>query len=443
MFLVLKQTWALMLGMLLLMLGNGLQGTLLGVRGSLEEIDSSTMGFIMAGYFLGFLGGSKITPLLLQRVGHVRVFAALGSLVSAAFILYAAIIDPIAWWLLRVLVGFCFSGIYVVAESWLNHSATNQSRGKALSLYLIVQMIGMVLGQLLLNIADPGGYNLFVLITVLVSISFAPMLLSNSSGAPLQSSARPMPLKELIRTSPLACFGILLMGGVYAVLYAMSPVYATERGLSVAQTSYFITGIFLGALVFQFPVGWLSDKMDRRLLIIATTAIGSLAAMLGMYLGESYAVLLFCAVALGGVSNPLYSLLVAYANDYLEQDQMAAAAGGLLFINGFGAMTGPIIVGYAMTELGIEWFFITLFLLFSAICIYGIYRISQRAHVVVEQPAPYLPISARTSTLATGFAIDAIEEDALEALEESEESFESRPYDEDLLNRMDNQNSGR
>ena len=431
MFQVLKQTWALMLGVLLLMLGNGLQGTLLGVRGSLENIDSSTMGYIMAGYFLGFLGGSKATPIMLQRVGHVRVFAALGSLVSAAFILYAAVVDPIAWWLLRVLVGFCFSGIYVVAESWLNHSASNQSRGKALSLYLIVQMAGMVLGQLLLNVADPGGYNLFVMITVLVSISFAPMLLSSSSSAPLQISARAMPLKELIKTSPLACFGILLLGGVYAVLYAMSPVYATERGLSIAQTSYFITGIFLGAMLLQFPIGWLSDKLDRRILIIGTTAIGSVVALCAMYLSSNFTVLLICAVLLGGVANPLYSLLVAYANDYLEQDQMAAAAGGLLFINGLGAMTGPIVVGNAMTHLGLDWFFITLFLLLSAICLYGIYRISQRAHKVIDESAPYLPISARTSTLAAGFAIDALEEEQLEELEDTEEVFEARTHESD------------
>ncbi|NND89458.1 MAG: MFS transporter, partial [Granulosicoccus sp.] len=363
---VLKQTWALMLGVLLLMLGNGLQGTLLGVRGSLEQIDSGTMGFIMAGYFVGFLGGSKVTPWLLNLVGHVRVFAALGSLVSAAFIMYAAIIDPIAWWVLRVIVGFCFSGIYVVAESWLNHSASNESRGQALSLYLVVQMAGMILGQLLLNIADPAGYDLFILITVLVSISVAPMLLSSSSNAPLQSAARAMPLKELIRTSPLACFGILLLGGIYAVLYAMSPVYATERGLSIAQTSYFITAIFLGALVFQFPIGWLSDKIDRRLLIIGITAVGAIVAVTGVHLGEHYMVLMVCAVLLGGTANPLYSLLVAYANDYLAQDQMASAAGGLLFINGVGAMTGPVLVGYAMTHLGIEWYFITLFILLSA-----------------------------------------------------------------------------
>ncbi len=434
---VLKQSWALMLGVLLLMLGNGLQGTLLGVRGSLEQIDSSTMGLIMAGYFVGFLGGSRLTPVMLQHVGHVRVFAALGSLVSAAFILYAAVVDPIAWWLLRVLVGFCFSGIYVVAESWLNHSASNESRGQALSLYLIVQMAGMVLGQLLLNVADPAGYNLFVLITVLVSVSFAPMLLSSSSSAPRITAARPMSLKELIKTSPLACFGILLLGGVYAVLYAMSPVYATERGLTIAQTSYFITAIFLGAMVFQFPIGWLSDRIDRRLLIIGVTAVGALVSLTAMYLGDNYLVLLAAAFLLGGAANPTYSLLVAYANDYLEQDQMASAAGGLLFINGCGAMTGPVIVGYVMTNLGLEWYFITLFLLLSGICLYGIYRISQRAHDVVHEASPYLPISARTSGLAAEFALSAAEDEQLEELEDAEEVFESRLYDNEVIQRMD------
>jgi len=437
MFSVLKQTWALMLGMLLLMLGNGLQGTLLGVRGSLEEIDSAAMGYIMAGYFLGFLGGSQLTPILLQRVGHVRVFAAFGSLISAAFILYAAIVNPYAWWLLRVLVGFCFSGVYVVAESWLNHSASNDSRGKALSLYMIVQMLGMFLGQSLLNLGDPSDYSLFVLITVLVSLSIAPILLSASNTAPVGNSAKAMPLKELISTSPLACFGMLMLGGIYSVLYAMSPVYATERGLSVAQTSYFIMAIFAGAMIFQFPIGWLSDKMDRRILIIGTTGIGAITALMCMHFGDTYVLLLTAAFILGGTANPLYSLLVAYANDYLELEQMAAAAGGLLFINGLGAMSGPILVGYAMSKLGIEWYFIILFLLMSAICLYGIYRMSQRAHTVVDESAPYLPISSNTSGLATAYAIDAAEEEMLNELEEAEELFEQRPYDEDILDRLD------
>ena len=407
---VLGQSWALLLGMLLLMLGNSLQGTLLGVRGSLEDIDAATMGFVMSAYFVGFLLGSRAAPWMLQRVGHVRVFAALGSLVSAAFILYGAAVDPLSWTALRLVVGFCFSGIYVVAESWLNHSSTNETRGQALSLYMIVQMSGMVLGQLLLNVADPAGYGLFVLITVLVSISFAPMLLS-SSPAPRHQSARAMDLSTLIKTSPLASVGMLLLGGIFSALYAMASVYATERGLSVRDTSYFITAIFLGGLVFQYPIGWLSDRIDRRVLIIGTTGGGALAAVLAVLYGDSLAVLFATALAIGGVASPLYSLLVAYANDYLEVEDMAAASGGLLFINGFGAMSGPIIVGAAMSRYGVAWFFISIAVLMTAICLYGLFRMTRRPYVVGDELAPYLAITPRTGIVATEMALEAAEED--------------------------------
>ena len=396
--------------MLLLMLGNGLQGTLLGVRGSLENIDPSTMGYVMSAYFVGFLGGSKIAPWLLRRVGHVRVFAALGSLVSAAFILYAAVVHPIAWLFLRLIVGFCFSGIYVVAESWLNDSTSNETRGQALSLYLMVQMSGIVLGQLLLNVADPGGYELFVLITVLVSLSFAPILLS-TSPAPIYETAKAMSIKELVVASPLACFGTLLLGGVFATLFGMAPVYATERGLTIAQVSYFITAIYLGGLLFQYPIGLLSDRFDRRFLIIAVTGIGAVISLLALTIGNSFYTLLLIAALIGGTTNPLYSLLLAYANDYLETDKMPAASGGLLFINGCGAMSGPVLVGYVMEKFGIHWFFITIAVLMAMICIYGIYRITQRVYdVAPEDAAPYVVVTNRITPMGTEIAIEAADE---------------------------------
>ncbi len=419
---VFKDTWALMLGMLLLMLGNGLQGTLLGVRGSIENIDPSTMGYVMSAYFIGFLGGSKIAPVLLRRVGHVRVFAALASLASAAFILYAAVVHPIAWLLLRLIVGFCFSGIYVVAESWLNNATSNETRGQALSLYLMVQMSGIVLGQLLLNLADPAGYNLFVLITVLVSLSFAPILLS-TSRAPVHETATPMSIKELIKASPLASFGSLLLGGIFAVLFGMASVYATERGLSIAQVSYFITAIYFGGLLFQYPIGYLSDRYDRRYLIVAVTAIGALAAVFALFSGDSFVSLLVVALIIGGTSNPLYSLLLAYANDYLEVDQMAAASGGLLFINGCGAMTGPVVVGYVMERFGIHWFFITIATLMSMICFYGIYRMTQRTYdIAPEDAAPHVAVTNRITPMGAEIALDAADDSQAEDSSDSGES---------------------
>ena len=177
---VLSNTWALLLGMFLLMIGNGLQGTLLGVRGEIEGFSNLEMSIVMSAYFVGFLGASRVVPEMIRRVGHVRVFAALGSFVSAVLILYPAIPHPVAWAIGRAIIGFSFCGVYVTAESWLNNGASNENRGQALSLYMVVQMIGIVSAQGMLLLADPSGYILFVVISVLVSISFAPILLSIS-----------------------------------------------------------------------------------------------------------------------------------------------------------------------------------------------------------------------------------------------------------------------
>lgn len=167
---VLSSAWALLLGMGMLMIGNGLQGTLLGVRGDIEGFSTLQMSFVMSAYFVGFLGGSRLAPEMIRRVGHVRVFAALASFISAVMILYPAVTNPVAWMLLRVVIGFCFSGVYVTAESWLNNASDNANRGKALSLYMIVQMIGIVSAQALLLVGDPSGYETFVIASVVVSV---------------------------------------------------------------------------------------------------------------------------------------------------------------------------------------------------------------------------------------------------------------------------------
>ena len=182
MFKVIASSWALLLGMMLLMVGNGVQGTLLGIRGAIEGFSTGQMSIVMSGYFAGFLLGSRIAPALIRRVGHVRVFAALGSLISAVLVLYAAIPEWVVWTVLRVLIGFCFCGVYVTAESWLNNASGNETRGQAISLYMIVQMAGIIAAQALVNAADPAGFLLFIIPSVLVSLAFAPILLS-ATGA--------------------------------------------------------------------------------------------------------------------------------------------------------------------------------------------------------------------------------------------------------------------
>jgi len=402
--------------MMLLMVGNGLQGTLLGVRGAIEGFGTFEMSVVMSAYFLGFLGGSRLAPDMIRRVGHVRVFAALASFISAVLILYPAMPNSLAWVLGRVIIGFCFSGVYVTAESWLNNSATNENRGQALSLYMIVQMVGIVSAQGLLVLADPSGYVLFVISSVLVSISFAPILLS-ISPTPAFESTKPMSLKELLRISPLGVIGMFLLGGVFSAQFGMAPVYGSEAGLSIGQISIFVAAFYVGAMVIQYPLGWISDRMDRRLLIMITAALGGAGAVLAMVGGGSFIVLIIAAFLVGGMSNPLYSLLIAYTNDFLDYDDMAAASGGMVFINGLGAISGPIITGWIMSVFGPPGFFLFIALLMGALTLYAAYRMTQRAAPSTDETAVYAAIAPGS----TQFAVEFAQEYAIEEAQHEEE----------------------
>jgi len=384
-FRVLAAAWALLLGMFLLQIGNGMQGSLMGVRGEIEGFSTFELSLISAAYFLGFLGGSRMTPGFIRRVGHVRVFAALGSFISAVLVLYPSAPHPWAWVLLRVVIGFCYSGVYVTAESWLNNSTGNATRGQALSLYMVAQVLGIIVGQTLLNVGDPGGFLLFVIPSVLVSISFAPILLS-VAPAPAFATSAPMSLVALYRTSPTSVVGMALMGGIFAAQFGMSAVYASHAGLNLVELSVFISMIFVGALVMQYPIGWLSDRMDRRLLIMILALIGAIGGVIGMVFGEYYNAILVAAFISGGVANPLYSLLIAYTNDYLRPEDMPAASGGLIFANGLGAIAGPVLTGQALTLIGPVGFWAYDGGLMALVAVWTAYRMTQRPSPFVDEP---------------------------------------------------------
>lgn len=418
---ILSSAWPLFLGLMLLMVGNGLQGTLLGVRGQIEGFSTFEMSIVMSAYFVGFLGGSRMAPEMIRRVGHVRVFAALASLISAVLILYPTFADPWIWTAGRVLIGFCFSGVYVTAESWLNNAATNENRGKALSLYMIVQMIGIIAAQALLLTADPSGFVLFVIPSVLVSISFAPILLS-VNPTPAFDTTAPMSLKQLMDISPLGCVGMFLMGGVYAAQFGMAAVYGTEVGLSLGEISTFVATFYVGAVLLQYPLGLLSDRMDRRLLIGIVAAIGGAGGMLGLLLGGNFTLLLVSAFVIGGASNPLYSLLVAYTNDFLDAEDMAAASGGLVFINGVGAISGPLITGYVMGAAGPQGYFAIIAFLLVAVALYAAYRMTQRPAIPAEDMTAYTPVMQSATPVAVEFAREYAIDSASDDEEEGSES---------------------
>ena len=407
---VLRTTWPLFLGILLLMVGNGMQGTLLGIRGGIEGIPTFQMSVAMSGYYAGFLLGSLSVPALIKNVGHVRVFAALGSMISSVLVLYSVEPNWIWWTLLRVIIGYCFCGVYITSESWLNAGSTNENRGQTLSAYMIVQLLGIVTAQALLNLSDPGGYTLFIVASVLVSFAFMPILLS-ARPAPQFQTIKRMTFGQLYRASPLGCVGIFLIGGVFAVLSGMSSVWGATIGLSVAQISIFVAASYAGGLVMQYPIGWISDRYDRRKLVLMLSAVGAVTGIAVLASQPGTLGLIVAGALMGGLVNPIYALLLAYTNDYLDQSDMAAASAGLLFIYGIGSMGGPIITGWLMELIGPDGFWLYMGVLLGMLAVYAGWRTTRRRALTPEEQGNFAVITPSATTIAVEAALDEKQSD--------------------------------
>ena len=398
---VMLTSWPLLMGVMLLMVGNGVQGTLLGIRGNTEGFSTYQLSYVMSAYFLGFLFGSLVAPQMIRKVGHVRVFAALGSFISAILVIYPVYPDWIVWTVLRVMAGFCFSGIYITAESWINNTASNETRGEALSAYMIVQMLGIIASQVLMNLPDSTGFALFIIPSVLVSLAFMPILLA-PTPAPAFDSTRRISFGRLFRLSPLGCAGMLLTGGVFSAMFGMASVWGAQVGLDVRDISIFVGSLYVGGLVLQYPIGWASDRLDRRMLIMGLSTVAAITMLVAAFVPLPFTALIGVAVILGGITNPVYALLIAHTNDFLQREQMAGASAGLIFLNGFGAIFGPIITGWMMETVGPGGFFLFIGILFVALAGYALYRMTRRA-------APAMSGAFRgVSPGASSLAVDAV-----------------------------------
>ena len=408
-------TWALLLGMALLMIGNGLQASLVGLRATLEGFSTTTTtGLVMSGYYIGFMLGSILTPPALRRVGHVRVFAALAALASTAALVHAVWVEPVSWILMRILTGLCYAGLYVVAESWLNDRATNETRGQLLSVYVVISLGGMGAGQLLLNVASVGGFELFILASVLVSVAVVPILLSAGPTPTFTASSR-LGLMRLYRISPLGVIGTMGTGLANGVLIGMGAVYGNRAGLSAAEISLFMGAMFLGGVVLQWPIGRLSDRFDRRRIITLVTFLAALAALAASAMpGLSEAGLLVLIALLGGLSLPLYSLCIAHANDHLEPSQMIAASAALVLVMGIGASLGPLTAGALMSVVGPNGYFWCLAVVHGAIGVFALYRMTMRPAVPLDDQTPVMPITSQASPVAATVAHRALR-DAMDA----------------------------
>jgi MFS family permease len=407
--------------MALLMIGNGLQGSLLGVRASLEGFPTAVTGMLMSGYYVGFLAGSTLTPKLLARVGHIRVFGALASLASAAILIHAVLVQPTTWGLMRLVSGFCYAGLYVVAESWLNNQATNETRGQLLSVYMVVTLGGMGLGQGLLNVADPGGPNLFMLVSILISLAVVPMLLSARPGPRFAALSR-VSLRQLYRIPPLGVVGMLATGIAQGAFFGMAAVYGREVGFSVREISLFIGLWLLGGVLLQWPIGWLSDAFDRRRVLTAVTLAATLLASIGPALiGRSEIGLLAVVALFGGLNLPMYSLCVAHTNDFLEPEQIVAASGTLVLVGGIGAVLGPVSAAAMMSLIGPDGFFWWLAIVHGTIGLFALWRMTRRPARPVAKQGAYVALPPRATLAASAmYAGIAAETEAQTSASEAE-----------------------
>ncbi len=390
--------WTLFLAIAFMMAGNGLLVTLLGVRAELEGFATVVTGAVMASYYVGFLFGSRLAPVVVSQVGHIRVFSGLASLASAAALIHVAFVNPVSWSAMRLLYGFCQAGLYVVAESWLNERATNATRGRILSLYMVTLMGGIFAGQLLLGIGDPQGFRMFLLVSALVSLAVVPVALA-ASTTPSFALPPTLRVREVAQVAPLGVFGGLWAGVASGAFFGMGAVYATAVGMRPARVALFMAVAVLGSILFQWPIGAGSDRISRRQAIFWVAAAATAAAAVALALSPTSNLMLALMFVFGGLTFPLYSLCLAHINDRLPAGNAVAVSAAFVFLTGLGAISGPLVAALAIEALGVDGFWWSLIVAHAAIAGFAVYRMVVRRDVPEVLQRAYAPIPARASAL--------------------------------------------
>lgn len=393
-------SWGLFAAMGLLMLGNGLLGTLLGIRSELEGFATAATGAIMASYYVGFLFGSRIAPKTMERVGHVRVFAALASLASASPLVHSVFVTPAVWGAMRFVFGFCMAGLYVVAESWLNQAATNRTRGRLLSVYMLVMMGGLSLSQLFIGVAAPTGFKLFVLASLFVSLAVVPISLSQGR-APAFHAPETLSATKVWQVAPLGIVGGIGAGLTSGALVGIGPVYATRVGFTSTEVALVIGAALLGSLVWQWPIGLMSDHIPRRRAVLLVTALGAIVAGAGAQVDTpSLAYLLALMFFLGGLTFPMYSVVLSHINDIISYNQAVAASSLYVFVAGLGAILGPLLAALAIEAIGVSGFFVVIGGTHALVAIYALARITVKPSTLSpEEQTPWRPFPARAGVV--------------------------------------------
>lgn len=383
----------LLVGTFILLAGNGVIGMLLPLRAAAEGWTPTTIGWMGTGYAVAFTAGCILVPRLVRSVGHVRVFSALSTAIAISMLGHALVIDPIAWIAIRAVAGFSLAGIYMVTESWLNERATNDIRGLVFSIYMIITMVGLMAGQFLMPLGDPTTPTLFMVAAILYGLALMPTALSPAaSPAPLTQVS--LDLRGLYRRSPAAAVGSFLSGVIAGNWNYLAPIYGHQIGLSTLSTATMLAAAMIGGALCQIPLGRLSDKMDRRQVMVGAGIFGAAISAGIVAVDPSTPWIVFLAIFfLGGVLFPIYSLNVAHANDHAEPHEFVNVAGGLLIINGGGVMFGPQFGGRLMDAVGPNGFIVAMGVTFVAYAGHAFWRTLRRQAVEAGERSGFQPAS--------------------------------------------------
>ena len=410
---VIRTTWPLFLGILFIGLGNGLQGTLSSWRADFEGFSVLTTGLIMSGYFIGQLVSSILAPKQIKKTGQIRTYAAYASIASTAILIQILFIEPPVWLVARFLSGFCIAGIMIIVEGWLNSISSNENRGQIFSIHMIVVWGGLALGQGLFAVDDPAGVSLFLLASILLSISLIPILLTEIK-APESDIQESLGLRALWKASPSGVATIGLSGLASAGFFGVGTIYAVKAGLSVSQTALFMT-LFIGfGAASQWPLGWLSDKIDRRKVIMfCCVTVICICIVLASFEFTS-TILLILSALVGAFTLPLYSLGVAQSNDRLEPKQMISASGTIVLVFSIFAALGPFTMSYFLELFEMFGFMIYMGIVHLVIAVTVLIMMMINQNVNESEQTDFQVMAQRPSVVA----MEVIAEEALESQSE-------------------------
>jgi len=403
---------ALLISVSILLTGQGLQGTLLPVRASLEAFPTFAIGAMGAAYFVGFTLGCLKGGDLVRRVGHVRVFLAMSALASASPLVHALVVEPVVWGLLRLVTGFCFAVLYVVIESWLNERSSNETRGIVFSTYAMITLTVFAIGQMLTLLYDPADFELFVIASVLVSIGAVPIALSKAPS-PEQPHSASIDIPRLFKMSPSGTIGCLVAGLANGAFWSLAPIFTGSVSEGTSLAAWFMTSAVVGGAVLQWPIGLLSDKYSRRGTLIAVTIFGCIVGLaLGLYPGEmSFLTANILGAAWGALAFPLYTISVAYANDHAEAHEYVTVSSGLLLMFGLGATIGPFIASALMTVRDDGYLFVYAAIMHGVAALYILFRTTQTEVSDIDHPISFSDALAATQTASHIYEEEILQED--------------------------------